>query len=91
MPSTLNTDYQWITVESYYESGSGLHGNVHVRPLPGQGPFKTNYRVECSHDMLDPKIYPVGTKFSIRAKVINRQGTPIVYTNYKWPYEVIGQ
>ena len=79
-----------IKVESYYESGSGLHGNVHIRPLPGQSPFKTTMRVECSKVLMDPKSYKVGTKFLIRAKITNRLGgTPFIYSNYTWPFKVI--
>ncbi len=89
MEEILETDYQWIFVESYYESGSGLHGNIHVRPLAGQEPFKTHYRVECSKEMRNPAINPVPSKFKIRAKVTNRQGTPLVYSNHTWPYSVI--
>jgi len=89
MDEILETDYQWIFVETYYESGSGLHGDVHVRPLPGQEPFKNWYRVECSKKMRDPVINPVPTKFKIWAKVTNRRGTPLIYTNPSWPYTVI--
>ena len=28
--------YIRIIVETYYESGSGLHGDIHVRPIAGQ-------------------------------------------------------
>jgi hypothetical protein len=70
----MNNDYQMIKVESYCESGSGLHGNVHIRPLPGQTPFETWMRVECSKDMMNPKLHSVGTRFLIKAKVTSRQG-----------------
>lgn len=89
MSEVLETGYQYIIVESYHESGSGLHGDVHVRPIPGQEPYKTFYRVGCSHELFDPKVYPVGTKFRIRAKVTNRQGSPYIYSNPTWHYDVI--
>lgn len=83
-------EYQNINVESYYESGSGLHGNVHIRPLPGQSPYETWMRVECSKIMMDEKTHKVGTKFMIRAKITNRQGgPPFIYSSYAWPYKVI--
>jgi hypothetical protein len=58
-----------IKVESYYESGSGLHGDVHVRPLPGQSPYETWMRVECKKLLMDPKVFKVGTKFLIRRRL----------------------
>jgi hypothetical protein len=82
--------YQIIKVESYYQRGSGLHGNVHIRPLSGQGPFETSMRVECSKEMMDDKRYPVGTKFLIKAKITSRQGGPaFIYSSYAWPFTII--
>lgn len=84
------SDYQMIKVESHYESGSGLHDNVHIRALPGQSPYETWMRVECSKRMMDPKIHKVGTRFLIRAKITNREGgTSFIYSSYAWPYTVI--
>lgn len=83
-------DYRMIKVESYYESGSGLHGNVHIRPMPNQLPYETWMRVECSKVMMDEKVHKVGTKFLIKAKITSRQGgTPFIYSSYAWPYSVI--
>ena len=31
--------YIQIVVETYIESGSGLHGDIHVRPIAGQQLF----------------------------------------------------
>ena len=79
-----------IKVESYHNSGSGLHGDVHMRPLPGQKPFETWMHVECSKEMVDTSLYKVGTKFLIRAKIANREGgSPFVYSHYKWPFKKI--
>jgi hypothetical protein len=88
----MNTEreYELIKVESYYESGSGLHGNVHIRPLPGQSPFETSMRVECSKVLMDPRVHKVGTKFLIQAKITSRLGgTPFIYSSYAWPHKVI--
>jgi len=86
----MGNEYQVIKVESYYESGSGLHGNVHVRPLPGQAPFESSMRVECSKELMNPNVHKVGTQFLIRAKITSRQGgTPFIYSSYAWPYTVI--
>ncbi len=79
--------YQEIIVESYYESGSGLCGPVHIRPLPNQDPFLPWMHVQCSKELSYD--YPVGTRFRIRAKITSRQGgTPFIYSNYSWPYVV---
>jgi hypothetical protein len=44
--------------------------------------------VECSSKMR--KGYPVGTKFSIQAKVTCKEGgTPFLYSHYNQPYKVI--
>lgn len=67
-------DYRMIKVESYYESGSGLHGNIHIRPLPNQSPYESGMRVECSKLLMDEKVYKVGTKFLIKAKITSREG-----------------
>jgi hypothetical protein len=90
MSEIISTDYSWIIVESYYESGAGLHGVIHMRPVPGQNPYKPSYRVEGAKSIMrDPEIHPVGTRFKIWAKITNRQGTPFVYTNYNWNFEVL--
>lgn len=86
----MSNEYSYIKVESYYESGSGLHGTVHIRPLPGQSPYETWMRVECSKVMMDERVHKVGTKFRIRAKITSREGgTPFVYSSYAWPYTVV--
>ncbi len=85
-----SSEYRMIKVESYYESGSGLHGDIHIRPLTGQSPFETWMRVQCSKNLSDTKFYPVGTKFIIQAKITDRErGTPFIYSSYAWHYEVI--
>jgi hypothetical protein len=85
-------EYQNIKVESYYESGSGLHGNVHIRPLSGQSPYESWMRVECSKVMMDEKVHKIGTKFVIKAKITSRQGgPPFIYSAYAWAYKVINE
>lgn len=81
--------YDWIEVESFIpDRTSGLHGKVHIRPLPN-GPFSTDLRVECSKAM--SRNYPVGTRFRIKAKLTDMQGTPFIYSSWQWPYEVLSQ
>ena len=59
-----NEPYRYCIVESYYPDGTaGLHGPIHIRPVPGQQ-FPTHLHVECSKDLVNPKIHPVGTLLS---------------------------
>jgi hypothetical protein len=80
--------YSEIIVESYYESGSGLRGPVHIRPLPGQEPYLSSMRVSGSKTLEND--YPVGTKFRIQAKISQRQGGSFyIYTNPNWHFDVV--
>ncbi len=79
--------YFWIVVESFRKSGSGLHGDIHVRPIPG-GKFSSKLYVECSKKLVEN--YPVGTKFRIKAKLTDRLGEgEFLYSYYGWPFEVV--
>jgi hypothetical protein len=82
--------YQMVDVESYQPSStSGLHGGVHIRPLPGQG-FPTNMHVECSKRL--SREYPVGTRFRIQAKLTDREGGgEFLYSYFGWKYEVLSK
>lgn len=78
--------YIWLIVETYRESGSGLHGDIHVRPVPGQG-IPTDLRVRFSKSAR--RAYPIGTKFRVPAKITDREGGgKFVHTNHAWDYEV---
>lgn len=81
--------YRVIDVESYPEAGSGLHGKVHIRPLPA-GPYPVNIRVECPREMRDVKRHKLGTKFRIKVKLTDREGgEDFLYSHHSWPYEVL--
>lgn len=79
--------YRQVLVESYRpKSTSGLHGAIHIRPLSGQG-LATNLQVECSKNL--SRDYPVGTRFSIRAKLTDREGGgAYLYSYFRWPVTV---
>jgi len=85
----VNTEYKEIKVESYLpKDTSGRHGKVHIRPLPRQEPFLPTMFVACSKDLSYD--FPVGTKFLIKGKITQRKdGTPFIYSNYKWDYVVL--
>ena len=56
-----NEPYSWVIVESFRPSSTGgLHGDIHVRPVPGQG-LDTNMFVECSKELVNN--YEVGTRY----------------------------
>ena len=79
--------YRYVVVESYRESGSGFHGDVHIRPVAAEG-FPSGMRVECSKQLM--RDYPVGTKFRIRAKLTDREdGGEFLYSYFGWKYEVL--
>jgi hypothetical protein len=81
--------YRWIVVESYYpDNTSGLHGPIHIRPVEGQG-YSTSLHVECSKSL--SYSYPVGTRFRIRAKLTDREGSgDFLYSYFGWRYDVLG-
>ena len=80
--------YRYIVVESYApNSTAGLHGLVHVRPVPGQG-LNITLQVECSKRLSQD--YPVGTKFRLRAKLTDREdGGEYLYSYHGWRVEVL--
>jgi len=82
------SNYVYVVVESYKPaSTSGLHGDVHIRPIKGEQ-FPQNIKVQCSKDL--SKKYPLGTKFKIQVKLTDREGSgEYLYSSYKWPYDVI--
>jgi len=80
--------YQMVLVESYLPNRtSGLHGDVHIRPRPGQG-LPITMHVECSKSL--SRNYPVGSGFRIRAKLTDREGSgDFLYSYFGWKYEVV--
>lgn len=80
--------YVDVVVESYLpKRTSGLHGRVHVRPVPGQ-PFSPALQVECAKQLT--RDYPVGTRFRLRAKLTDREGGgEYLYSSYRWRVEVL--
>ncbi|WP_417559177.1 hypothetical protein [Mesoflavibacter zeaxanthinifaciens] len=82
-------EYSYIIVESYKPKRiSGLHGEIHIKPIAGQEPYTQDMHVECSKVLSNE--YPVGTKFKIKAKITNREGSkPFAYSHYSWSFEVL--
>jgi hypothetical protein len=82
------SEYTEIIVETYQCGVMSLgYNGILVRPITGQA-FPTNLKVECSRDI--NKNYPVGTRFKIKVKLTDRQGSkPFLYSSYKWPFTVV--
>ncbi|MFW5450824.1 MAG: hypothetical protein ACKE9I_04415 [Methylophagaceae bacterium] len=80
--------YVYINVESYTAMNtSGLHGEIHIRPIEGED-FPQDIQVECSKEL--SRGYPVGTRFKIKAKLTDREGSgDYLYSYYRWPFDVI--
>lgn len=80
--------YSWVVVESFRPaSTAGLHGDVHIRPVAGQG-LDSDMFVECSKAL--SKNYPVGTRFRIKAKITDKEGgRPFLYSYFGWRYDVL--
>lgn len=80
--------YHSIIVETYYESGSGLHGDVHVRPIAGQM-FSQSLRVRGFRKKIRDA-HPVGTQFRVQVKLTDKEGsTPFLHMHHNWDHEVI--
>jgi hypothetical protein len=79
--------YYTIVVETYRISGSGLHGDIHVRPVAGEQ-FPQTLHVRSPKEMR--RNYPAGTRFRIYAKLTDKEGgSPFLHTHHSWPYEVL--
>jgi hypothetical protein len=81
--------YIRIVVETYRESGSGLHGDIHVRPIAGQQ-VSQNLRVRFPKALRFA--HPIGTRFLVYAKLTDKEGgSDFVHTNHAWDVEVLGK
>lgn len=80
--------YIKIVVETYRESGSGLHGDLHVRPIAGQA-ISSDLRVRFSKALR--RAHKEGTRFLVYAKLTDKEGgNNFVHTNHAWDVEVLG-
>lgn len=80
--------YILIVVETYHESGSGLHGDLHVRPIAGQA-LPRNLRVRFPKALR--RAHPLGTRFLCYAKLSDKEGgNEFVHTNHAWDVQVLG-
>ena len=76
-----------IVVETYPESGGGLHGDRHVRPVDGQG-YPPGTRVRCSKPMRFSA--PLGSKFLIYAKLTDKKGgRDFLSSHHSWDWVLV--
>jgi hypothetical protein len=84
----LSEPYVRIVVETYRESGSGLHGDIHVRTVPNEQ-FPQSLRVRFPKALR--YAHPIGTRFLVYAKLTDREGGgQFIHTNHAWDVEVLG-
>ena len=80
--------YIQVIVETYLESGSGLHGDRHVRPIAGEQ-LPQSLRVRFPKALRFA--HPLGTHFLVYAKLTDKEGgNDFVHTNHAWDVEVLG-
>jgi hypothetical protein len=80
--------YILIVVETYHESGGGLHCDLHVRPIAGQA-LPRNLRVRFPKALR--RAHPLGTRFLCYAKLSDKEGgNEFVHTNHAWDVQVLG-
>ena len=78
--------YREVAVESV---ASARSGKLRIRPMPGQA-FAPTLSVQCSRALVDPALYPAGTRFLLNAKLTDRQGgTPFLYAWHGDPVVVL--
>lgn len=77
-------EYREVAVESLEEGG-----RVVVRPVNGQA-FSSEMRVQCSQQLRDTSVYPLGTCFLVLAKMTDRLGgEPYLYVFHGDPVKVL--
>ena len=84
----MDGGYRTFFIETVRFSGGGSANSIRARPLPGQG-VSTEYFTECSTS--ERVSNPVGTIFRIQGKIIEREGSPFLYTSYRWPIQVVSR
>ena len=79
-------EYREIVAEIVMGRDSMGRPKPQVRPAPGQG-LDTSLNIECARRLRE--VHPPGTKFRIRVKLTDMEGTPFLYSNPGWPVDVL--
>lgn len=80
--------YRHIIIETYEPQNENSSSKVRAHPVAGQG-LDENLNVECSKKMR--LSHPVGTRFKIKAKITDREGTPFIYCKPNEEYEMVSK
>ena len=79
--------YYTIVVETFRKSGSGLHGDIHVRPIKGKKFPQT------LHVRFPKKVrfaHPVGTRLRVQCEIERKEGSKhFLHTSHAWDYKII--
>lgn len=81
-----NSYYKHIIIETYEPQNENSSSKVRAHPVAGQG-LDENLNVECSKKMR--LSHPVGTRFKIKAKISDREGTPFIYCKPQESFEIV--
>jgi len=78
--------YRDVAVESVIDPRTGA---PRIRPMAGQA-FAPTLAVQCARRMVDPALYPIGTRFLVSAKLTDRLGgEPFLYVYHGDPVVVL--
>lgn len=78
--------YRDVAVESVLDARSGV---LRIRPMAGQA-FAPTLAVQCARRLVDPALYPAGTRFLVSAKLTDRLGgEPFLYVYHGDPVVVL--
>jgi len=76
--------YRQVAVQSVRQGG-----RVEIHPVPGQA-YSSELNVQCSRQLADTSVYPLGTCFLLSAKLTDRLGgMPYLYAWHGDPVQVL--
>jgi len=84
----MDGGYRFFYIETIRFTGGGSSNSIRARPLPNQD-VDTSFFTECSTS--ERRSNPIGTVFRIKGKITDREGSPFLYTSYRWPIEVVSR
>jgi hypothetical protein len=64
--------YRDVAVHSVRDPRTGA---LRIRPMPDQA-YAVTLPVQCSRKLVDPSVYPAGTRFLLSVKLTDRRGGP---------------
>jgi len=79
-------EYREIVAEIVVGRDSMGRPKRQVRPIPGQG-LDTSLNIESARRLRE--MNPIGTRFLIRVKLTDLEGTPFLYSHPAWPVEIL--